>query len=166
MTPPIRSLLQRLGLALALGAARAERIATTFVVTSTADTERRELRGRCTLRQAINAANASATTPHTIAFNIPTQGVQVIEPRRPCRHHARQRHHRRLHPAGAAPNNLAEGSDARLLIQLDGGSGRHQCGWPSAPPTPPSAACPSYASYRIEPGGHACGAWRRPTGSP
>ena len=45
-------------------------LAATFTVTSTADTGGSTCGGTCTLRQAINAANAAGVGPHTINFNI------------------------------------------------------------------------------------------------
>lgn len=45
--------------------------AATYVVTKTADTNDGTCDSDCSLREAITAANASASTPHTIQFSIP-----------------------------------------------------------------------------------------------
>jgi choice-of-anchor C domain-containing protein len=55
-----------------------------FVVTSVADTGGSTCGATCTLRQAINASNASGTTLNTISFNIPSgscsAGICTISP--------------------------------------------------------------------------------------
>ncbi len=104
-------------LCLACGHARAA----VFTVTSNADTDGTTCGATCTLRQALNAVNAAASGAHTIAFAIPGTGVHVIAPATPLPTltHANVTIDGYTQP-GAAPNTLAEGDDAVILIQLDG----------------------------------------------
>ena len=63
--------------------ARAAAAGVVYTVNSTADTDDGACTNTfngCTLREAINAANASIATKDTIAFNIPGPGVKTISP--------------------------------------------------------------------------------------
>ena len=92
----------------------------TLVVTNTTDADGVCLPGNCSLRQAINSADESADVS-TITFNIPGGGCAYhIADKRVFAAHSPD-HHRRIYTArrGSA-NTLATGSDAVILIELDG----------------------------------------------
>jgi uncharacterized repeat protein (TIGR01451 family)/CSLREA domain-containing protein len=91
-----------------------------FVVNTTDDGDDGQCNGaHCSLREAINAANADADAS-TINFNIPGTGVHTIQPGSALP--------LITHPVlidgysqpGAQENTLAAGNDAVLLIELDG----------------------------------------------
>lgn len=109
----------RLLSALALAAPCA---AATFTVTSNADTAGASCAATCTLRQAITAANSNAGADN-ITFNVPGSGVRLFTPAS-------------AYPAltgptvidgytqpSASANTLAVGSDASILIRIEGGGG-------------------------------------------
>ena len=75
-------------------------VATTFTVNSANDADDATCDAtHCSLREAINAANANAGTD-TIAFNIPGDGPHTIQPTVRLAHHHRAGDNRRLHAAG------------------------------------------------------------------
>ncbi len=128
-TGAFSALARTLTLAAAAGALAMSASAATFVVNSVGDESDADLMdgicltalGTCTLRAAIEQANASAGAD-TIAFNIPGSGVQTISPASP------------LPPLtddagvtidgytqpGSSPNTLVVGDDAVLLIEIEG----------------------------------------------
>jgi hypothetical protein len=87
--------------------------ADTFNVKSTADT------GPDSLRRAITQANNNAG-PDTIRFRIPGGGVQTIKPASALPAITGVVTVNGYSQPGASPNTLAQGSDAVLLIQLNG----------------------------------------------
>ena len=98
-----------------------------MTVNSTADTDNGvcEPTGTgdgCTLREAINAANASAGVMETIDFNIPGAGPHTITPTSPLPVITDPVTIDGYTQPGASANTLATGSDAVLLIQLNGAS--------------------------------------------
>ncbi len=101
---------------------------TTFVVDSTgdggdsntADGFCNDGSGHCTLRAAIQQANATATGTDTIAFNIPGGGVHTIRPNSPITTITEPVIIDGYTQPGASPNNLVNGMNAVLLIELDG----------------------------------------------
>lgn len=74
----------------------------------------------CSLREAINAANQSAGA-NTISFNIPGQGVMTITPELNLPAVTDQLTIDGYTQPGAQANTLASGTNASLLIELDGG---------------------------------------------
>ena len=92
--------------------------ATTFTVTSTADTNGVSCAATCSLREAINAANNNPGSD-TISFNLPGSGVRVFT--------ITQNYPTLVGPTvvdgymqpGASANTLAVGSDAAILIRID-----------------------------------------------
>jgi CSLREA domain-containing protein len=124
------------GALFALGAGPAH-ASTTFTVNSTADDFDGDTAdgvcealvfgdsGRCTLRAAIEQANATAGAD-TINFNIPgTLGVKTISPTSQLPVITEQVTINGYTQPGASPNTKAVGDDANLLIELDG----HNGGW-------------------------------------
>jgi hypothetical protein len=112
-----RTLLSRLTIALAmaaslLGSAHPARAAT-FIVTTTDDG------GAGSLRQAMLDANA-APGLDTISFNIPGDGVRVIAVTSALPEVTDPVIIDGYTQPGAAPNSLAVGSNAVILIELDG----------------------------------------------
>ena len=96
--------------------------AATFTVTSNADTAGASCAATCTLRQAITAANSNAGAD-SIVFNVPGSGVRLFTPASsypvltgPTVIDGY------THP-GASANTLAVGSDASILIRIEGGGG-------------------------------------------
>jgi CSLREA domain-containing protein len=100
--------------------------AATFSVTSTADTDHAYPAGTCpdpcTLRDAIDAANASAGAD-TIAFNIPGAGPFTISPLTPLPYISDQVVIDGYTQPGTHANTFAAGSDAVLLVELSGEAG-------------------------------------------
>ncbi len=97
-------------------------IAATQIVNSTADTDN----GRCdatdcTLREAINAANADSDLD-LVAFNIPAEGVQTISPASPLPAINDPVIIDGYTQARANPNTLAVGDNASIQIELNGDS--------------------------------------------
>lgn len=89
--------------------------ATNFIVSTTFDA------GAGTLRQAILDANAAfATAPHQISFNIPGIGVHTIALQSELPDVLVPVTIDGYTQPGASPNTLAIGSDAVLLIEIDG----------------------------------------------
>jgi CSLREA domain-containing protein len=75
----------------------------------------------CTLREAINAANAHASVgPDVIAFDIPGAGVHTISPTDPLPPITDPVVIDGYTQPGATPNTLASGDNAVLLIELEG----------------------------------------------
>ncbi len=93
--------------------------ATTFTVTSIADTDGAACAAGCTLRQAINAANADASATSTINFNIPGAGVHRITVGTilPNVDHASTTINGYSQP-GSQTNTLAVGDNRVILIEL------------------------------------------------
>jgi len=94
----------------------------TYVVNTTADTDDGNCTasaGGCTLREAINAANAHAGGD-TIGFAIPGAAVRVIAPTSALPAITEAVTINGYTQQGAAPNTLVEGDNANILIQLDG----------------------------------------------
>ena len=75
--------------------------------------------GHCSLREAINAANGSAGA-NSISFNIAGQGVLTIAPEVNLPPITEQVTIDGYTQPGARANTLAQGTDALLLIELDG----------------------------------------------
>lgn len=75
--------------------------------------------GHCSLREAINAANGSAGA-NAISFNIPGQGVTTIAPGENLPAITEQVTIDGYTQPGARVNTLAQGTDALLLVELDG----------------------------------------------
>jgi CSLREA domain-containing protein len=102
----------------------------TFTVNSTADTGDAtpdgscdDGSGDCTLRAAIQEANAAANGiggPDTIGFDIPGTGVQKIAPGSALPDIQDPVLIDGYTQPGASENTLAQGNDANLLIELDG----------------------------------------------
>jgi CSLREA domain-containing protein len=98
--------------------------AQTFVVNSTLDIDDENCTTAvdgCTLREAISAANARVGADF-ISFNIPGAGVHLISPASPLPSITDAVAIDGYTQPGAVPNALAEGDNAKLLIQLDGTS--------------------------------------------
>ena len=74
--------------------------------------------GGCTLREAINEANA--TTADTIRFDIPGGGVKTISPTSRLPFISEQLTIDGYTQPGASKNSLAKGTNAVLKIELDG----------------------------------------------
>jgi CSLREA domain-containing protein len=119
------------GALFALGA-RPAHATTTFTVNSTADDFDGDTTdnvceafvfgdpGRCTLRAAIEQANATSGAD-TINFNIPgTLGVKTISPTSQLPAITEQVTINGYTQPGASPNTLSTGNDAALKVELDG----------------------------------------------
>lgn len=74
----------------------------------------------CTLREAINASNASVGVTDTIAFGIPGGGVKTIRPTTALPTITDTVVIDGYTQSGASPNTLAQGDNAALKIELDG----------------------------------------------
>jgi CSLREA domain-containing protein len=113
-----------LALATALGSAGAAEAAT-ITVTSDSDAT---TGSACTLREAIESANADTAVggcaagsgDDTIRFNIPGTGVKTIRPTSPLPEITRTVTIDGYTQPGARVNNLADASNAIILIELDG----------------------------------------------
>jgi CSLREA domain-containing protein len=96
----------------------------TFVVNTTADSNNGcdPAPGDCSLREAISAANANGNAGEfdRIEFNIPGQGVQTIRPTSPLPFNLQRLIVDGYTQPGAQENTAAEGTNAVLLIELDG----------------------------------------------
>lgn len=92
--------------------------ASTFVVTSTADTAGASCAANCTLRQALTAANAHAGAD-LINFNIAGLGVHTISPASALPTLSEPLTIDGYTQPGSSPNTLAEGSDAAIGIEID-----------------------------------------------
>jgi CSLREA domain-containing protein len=93
-----------------------------FVVNSTLDTDDgncTQTVDGCTLREAINAANARIGGD-TIAFNIPGSGVHIIAPTSALPTITDAVTIDGYTQLGASPNTKAEGDDAKIMIRVDG----------------------------------------------
>src|ERR1043166_5360425 len=73
----------------------------------------------CSLREAINAANANTSDLDTIAFNIPGPGVHTITPSQKPPWLSGPVIIDGYTQPGAAPNTLTVGDDAVLLIEVN-----------------------------------------------
>ena len=93
--------------------------ANTFFVTKTDDTGGGFCDFFCTLREAIDTANANPGAD-TIAFNIPGAGVHTITPLTPLPDITEAVTIDGYTQTGASENTLQVGSNAVLLIELDG----------------------------------------------
>lgn len=92
-----------------------------LTVNSTADTDDGTCDvASCTLREAINASNASVGVTDTIAFNIPGGGVKTISPTTPLPTLFDTFVIDGYTQHGAGANTLAQGDNAVLRIELDG----------------------------------------------
>lgn len=74
--------------------------------------------GGCTLREAINEANA--TTADTIRFDIPGSGVKTISPTERLPIISERLTIDGYSQSGAEPNSLTTGTNAALMIELNG----------------------------------------------
>jgi CSLREA domain-containing protein len=110
----------RLALAFLVAAACTAR-AETFTVRSNGDSDGDTCGADCSLRQAINAANASDDEAVTIAFDIPGNDAHVIAPQQPL---PALFHDQFLIDGYTQPGSLAnskvDSDDAIILIQIDG----------------------------------------------
>jgi len=96
--------------------------AATQVVNSTADTDDGVCNAtNCTLREAINAANANSGLD-TITFNIPGTGVQTISPTSPLPAITAPVSIDGYTQPGASANTLAVGNNAVIKVDLNGDS--------------------------------------------
>ena len=113
-------------------AARPAHAGLTFTVDSTADLKDAGLDGvcdgsplpavrTCTLRAAIEEANASPGAD-TIRFNIPGEGVKTISTTSGLRITEQVTIDGYTQP-GASPNTLEQGTNAKIMIELDGSGG-------------------------------------------
>lgn len=112
--------------------AAAQQSVSVFTVNSTADdsdsfpdTNCETALGMCTLRAALEEANAKANGPggpDEIRFNIAGSGVQVISPASPLPDIVDPVLINGYTQPGAQPNTLAQGTNAVLLIELKGDS--------------------------------------------
>ena len=91
----------------------------TLVVTNTSDADGVCLPGNCSLRQAINSADEGADVS-TITFNIAGSGVQTISPATEFSPLVFPTIIDGYTQPGASANTLATGSDAVILIEVDG----------------------------------------------
>lgn len=94
--------------------------AATFTVTSTADTAGASCAATCTLRQAITAANNNAGAD-SIVFNVPGSGVRLYTPASAYPVLTGPTLIDGYTQPGASANTLAVGSDASILIRIEGG---------------------------------------------
>lgn len=103
--------------------------AANFVVNTTADSDDgvcSSAASGCTLREAINAANANAGED-TINFNIPGPGVHTIQLKSNLPTLNGRVTIDGYSQPGASPNTLAQGNNATLLIELVGGYSEGPC---------------------------------------
>jgi CSLREA domain-containing protein len=97
-------------------------VITARVVNSAADTDDETCDvSSCTLREAINAANASSGLD-SIVFNIPGAGIKTISPASALPAITDPVIIDGYSQPGASPNTLATGNDAAIQIELDGDS--------------------------------------------
>ena len=96
--------------------------AATFTVNSANDIDDGTCNAaHCSLREAINAANANAGFTDTITFNIPGSGVQTITPASTLPVITEAVTIDGYTQPGASANTLAVGNNAVLLIEIAGG---------------------------------------------
>lgn len=93
-----------------------------LVVTSTADTDGAACGATCTLRQAINVANATAGAD-TIQFNLPGSGAQTIALGSNLPNITETLHIDGYSQPGASRNTSATTSNAVILVRVSGGAG-------------------------------------------
>ncbi len=93
-----------------------------LVVTSTADTDGAVCGATCTLRQAINVANATAGAD-TIQFNLPGGGAQTIALGSNLPNITEALHIDGYSQPGASRNTSATASNAVILVRVSGGAG-------------------------------------------
>ncbi len=91
-----------------------------LVVTSVADTDGSTCGATCSLRQAINAANATPGISRVINFNIPGAGVLMISPTSPLPNITNAVLIDGYSQPGASANTLINGNDAVIRVRLDG----------------------------------------------
>jgi CSLREA domain-containing protein len=91
----------------------------TFSVNTTDDHDDGNCDADCTLREAMNAANANAGAD-TIGFNIPGAGAHTISPTSPLPLITDPVTIDGYTQSGASPNTLANGNNAVLRIELNG----------------------------------------------
>ena len=108
-----------------MAAAPAHAASKTFTVNSTADTEDATPDGTCnscTLREAIQEANANGNPSEVdrINFNIPGTGVKTIFPGPTLPHVTEPVVINGYSQPGSSVNTLARGTNAKLLVQLNG----------------------------------------------
>ena len=104
-------------------ASRAYAVPTTFTVNSTADPGTGGCNAtECTLREAINAANANnnPTEKDLINFNISATGVHTISPTSPLPQITEPVIINGYSQPGSSANTLAKGTNALLTIELEG----------------------------------------------
>ena len=104
-------------------ASRAYAVPSTFTVNSTADPGTGGCNAtQCTLREAINAANANnnPTEKDRINFNISGTGVHTISPTSPLPQITEPVIINGYSQPGSSANTLAKGTNAVLTIELDG----------------------------------------------
>src|SRR5215210_4922212 len=104
-------------------ASRAYAVPTTFTVNSTADPGTGGCNAtECTLREAINAANANnnPTEKDLINFNISATGVHTISPTSPLPQITEPVIINGYSQPGSSANTLAKGTNAVLTIELEG----------------------------------------------
>lgn len=109
----------RLALVLLAGGAAGSAAAATFTVTNAGDASGTTCAAQCSLRQAIGAANLTATAD-TVAFNIPGTGPHTIALGSLLTDVLQPLTIDGYTQPGAAPNTLAEGDNAVIRIRLDG----------------------------------------------
>lgn len=95
-----------------------------LVVTSTADTDGATCGATCTLRQAINVANATAGAD-TIRFNLPGTGERTIALGSNLPNITETLEIDGYSQPGSAPNTLPDASNAVLLVRLTGAGASH-----------------------------------------
>ncbi len=95
-----------------------------LVVTSTADTDGTTCGATCTLRQAINVANATAGAD-TIRFNLPGTGERTITLGSNLPNITETLEIDGYSQPGSAPNTLPDASNAVLLVRLTGAGASH-----------------------------------------
>ena len=91
---------------------------TVFHVTSTADTSGNTCTATCTLRQAINAANASGADAVEIDFDIGSGGISTIQPTAALPFITRDSVTINGYSQGGHANTLADGDDADIRVIL------------------------------------------------
>lgn len=114
-------LLPLLACGLGLGLASATLPAATFIVTSSADTSGSSCGSTCTLRQAINAANATPTADTiNFAITVPIRGEILIQPASSLPNITAPLTINGYSQAGTRVNDDAAISNAVLRVRLDG----------------------------------------------
>jgi CSLREA domain-containing protein len=120
---PLVGAMLLLGLALVVGMQKpAHAVSTTFTVTSTADPGDGECDSACTLRDAILAANANdnLSEQDRINFSVAGEGVKTISPGSPLPPIEEPVIIDGYTQPGSSANTLARGTNAKLLVELDG----------------------------------------------